>query len=65
MRIDNYGDRKYFKVQDAFISNSWEIGALFFTCIKGIPPYNSKSQSDLHFTALKNGQFNKFWKMIK
>lgn len=63
LRIDNYGDRQYFKVKETTASDCWQIGAFLYTCLYAIPPYNSKSQSDPHFLALKQSNFNKFWSL--
>lgn len=46
-------------------SDAWEIGAFIFACIKGSPPYNNKSKTDMHYNSLKNGQFDKFWNLIR
>lgn len=60
IRIDIYGDRKFFKVKKEYSSNSWEIGKWFFTCTHGFPPYEP-FPNDIFFLALKKNDFKKFW----
>lgn len=64
IRIDSYGDCRYFLLKEEIGSNIWELGSLLFTLLKGNPPYDKKTQSDPRYSCLSKGQFQKFWGTI-
>jgi len=64
VRIDNYGDGRYFLLKEELNSDVWELGSLLFTLLKGNPPYSKKTQSDPHYSCLQKGQFQKFWGIV-
>lgn len=64
IKIDNYGDSKFFTAHEEPNTDIWELGTLIFTLLKGNPPYNKKTQSDTHFNLLNKGQFVKFWGLV-
>lgn len=64
VRVDNYGDWRFFCNKEELGPDAWEVGSLLFTLLKGNPPYSKKSQSDPHYSCLNKGQFQKFWGIV-
>jgi serine/threonine protein kinase len=55
--FNNYGDSCHFLKKPETGTDIWELGALLFNLLKGIPPYQNRLPNDMHYNCLNKGQF--------
>ena len=67
LRIDNYGDRLFFKAKDSQegLNDNWSFGNVIFTFFNRYPPYSQPTTTDKFYLLLKNKNYAKFWEKSK